>query len=115
MAFAPGEAQADNGPLKLPALRLPLAIEVGEVKVGQLRLDGDDLLGDLLLVAHWTRAGLQVDSLQVRRDDLHLDLKGLLQPEGDWPVQLQGSVQLPTVDGKAWQLDLNAKGNCRRH
>ncbi|MDF9619674.1 translocation/assembly module TamB [Pseudomonas entomophila] len=110
MAFAPGEPQADSGPLRLPALHLPLAIEVGEINVGQLRLDGDDLLGDLRLAARWTSAGLQVDSLQLRRDDLHLDLKGLLQPQGDWPVQLQGTVQLPAVDGKAWQLQLNAKG-----
>ncbi|QVM93343.1 translocation/assembly module TamB [Pseudomonas entomophila] len=114
MAFAPSETQADSGPLKLPALRLPLAIEVGEAKVGQLRLDGDELLGDLLLVAHWTRGGLQVDSLQVRRDDLHLELKGQLQPEEDWPVQLQGTLQLPAVDGKAWQLDLSAKGELQK-
>src|ERR1051325_8985177 len=53
MAFAPSEQPADTGPLQLPALRLPLDIELGEVKVGQLRLDGSDLLGDLHLAAHW--------------------------------------------------------------
>lgn len=52
MAFAPSAESADSGPLQLPALRLPLAIELGEVKVGQLRLDGNDLLGDLQLAAH---------------------------------------------------------------
>ncbi|QXH33242.1 translocation/assembly module TamB domain-containing protein [Pseudomonas muyukensis] len=110
MAFAPGEQQADSGPLQLPTLRLPLAIELGEVKVGQMRLDGSDLLGDLQLAAHWTASGLRVDTLRVRRDDLLLDICADVQPQGDWPLQLQGTLQLPAVDGKAWQLALNAKG-----
>ncbi|MGR6655082.1 translocation/assembly module TamB domain-containing protein [Pseudomonas mosselii] len=114
MAFAPGEDQPDSGPLQLPALNLPLAIELGEVKVGQLRLDGSDLLGDLSLAAHWTASGLRVDSLQLRRDDLHLDVQGDLTPLGDWPLQLQGTLQLPTVDGKPWQLALNAKGELQK-
>ncbi|MFJ4441124.1 translocation/assembly module TamB domain-containing protein [Pseudomonas sp. NPDC089422] len=114
MAFAPGDQPAESGPLQLPALRLPVAIEVGEVKVGQLRLDGSDLLGDLHLAAHWTASGLRIDSLQLQRDDLHVQVQGDLQPEGDWPVQLQGQVQLPAVEGKAWQLALNAKGELQK-
>ncbi|QXH49381.1 translocation/assembly module TamB [Pseudomonas fakonensis] len=114
MAFAPGEQPADNTPFSLPAIKLPLAIELGEVKVGQLRLDGSDLLGDLQLAAHWTATGLRVDSLQLRRDDLQLSLQGELQPQGDWPLQLQGSLQLPEVDGQAWQLALALKGELQK-
>ncbi|MBP2262727.1 translocation and assembly module TamB [Pseudomonas sp. BP8] len=114
MAFAPGEAAADSGPLQLPALNLPLAIELGEVKLGQLRLDGSDLLGDLQLAAHWTVEGLRIDHLQLQRDDLHLNLQGNLQPQGDWPLQLDGTVQLPAVQGQAWQLALTAKGELQK-
>ncbi|MFK0310784.1 translocation/assembly module TamB domain-containing protein [Pseudomonas sp. NPDC090233] len=114
MAFAPSDQPADDGPLQLPVLRLPVAIELGEVKVGQLRLDGSDLLGDLHLAAHWTASGLRIDSLQLQRDDLHLDVQGDVQPEGDWPVQLQGQVQLPAVEGQAWQLALTAKGELQK-
>jgi translocation and assembly module TamB len=114
MAFAPSEAPADSGPIQLPGLRLPLAIELGEVKLGQLRLDGSDLLGDLQLAAHWTANGLRIDSLQVQREDLHLSLQGDLLPEGDWPLQLNGSVQLPAVEGQAWQLALTAKGELQK-
>ena len=114
MAFAPSEAPADSGPIQLPGLRLPLAIELGEVKLGQLRLDGSDLLGDLQLAAHWTASGLRIDSLQVQREELHLSLQGDLQPEGDWPLQLNGSVQLPAVEGQAWQLALTAKGELQK-
>ncbi|WP_194788807.1 translocation/assembly module TamB domain-containing protein [Pseudomonas sp. UFMG81] len=114
MAFAPSASEPDSGPLQLPALSLPLAIELGEVKVGQVRLDGDALLGNLQLAAHWTATGLRVDSLQLQRDDLRLELQGDLQPQGDWPVQLQGTVQLPAVDGQPWQLALNAKGELQK-
>ncbi|MGJ3438415.1 translocation/assembly module TamB domain-containing protein [Pseudomonas sp. Je.1.5.c] len=114
MAFAPSEAPADSGPIQLPGLRLPLAIELGEVKLGQLRLDGSDLLGDLQLAAHWTANGLRIDSLQVQREDLHLSLQGDLLPEGDWPLQLIGSVQLPAVEGQAWQLALTARGELQK-
>jgi len=110
MAVAPGAEPSESAPLQLPALRLPLAVELGEVKVGQLRLDGSDLLGDLHLAAHWTRSGMRIDSLQLRRDDLQLNLQGDLQPEGDWPVQLQAQLQLPAVDGKPWQVALTASG-----
>ncbi|MGE8326762.1 translocation/assembly module TamB domain-containing protein [Pseudomonas urmiensis] len=114
MAFAPSEVPADSGPIQLPGLRLPLAIELGEVKLGQLRLDGSDLLGDLQLAAHWTANGLRIDSLQVQREDLHLSLQGDLLPEGEWPLQLNGSVQLPAVEGQAWQLALTAKGELQK-
>jgi len=114
MAFAPSDQSAESGPLQLPVLRLPVAIELGEVKVGKLRLDGSDLLGDLHLAAHWTASGLRIDGLQLQRDDLQLSLQGDLQPEGDWPVQLQGQVQLPTVQAQAWQLALTAKGKLQK-
>ncbi|MFJ4052606.1 translocation/assembly module TamB domain-containing protein [Pseudomonas sp. NPDC089743] len=114
MVFAPSDQPADSGPLQLPVLRLPVAIELGDVKVGQVRLDGSDLLGDLHLAAHWTATGLKIDSLQLQRDDLHVNVQGDLQPEGDWPVQLQGQVQLPAVQGQAWQLALTAKGELQK-
>ncbi|HGM5579970.1 TPA: translocation/assembly module TamB domain-containing protein [Pseudomonas putida] len=114
MAFAASESQADTGPLQLPELRLPIAIELGEVKIGQLRLDGSDLLGDLQLAARWTTEGLRIDALQLQRDDLHLSLKGNLLPQGDWPLQADATLQLPAVDGQAWQLVLNAKGDLQK-
>ncbi|HEK1684149.1 TPA: translocation/assembly module TamB [Pseudomonas putida] len=114
MAFAASEAQPDTGPLQLPELRLPFAVELGEVKIGQLRLDGSDLLGDLQLAAHWTTEGLRIDALQLQRDDLHLSLQGNLQPQGDWPLQADATLQLPAVDGQAWELVLNAKGELQK-
>lgn len=110
MVFAQSEAPADSGPLQLPSLKLPIAIELGEVKLGRLRLDGDDVLGDMQLAAHWAANGLRIDTLRVQRDDLRLDLQGDLKPEADWPLQVTGTLQLPEVQGKPWQLALAIKG-----
>ncbi|MEG0862397.1 MAG: translocation/assembly module TamB, partial [Pseudomonas sp.] len=114
LAFAPGEPSTDSGPLQLPGLKLPLAIELGEVRIGHLRLDGNEQLSQLQLAAHWTVAGLQIDSLQLQRDDLHLSLQGLIQPEGGWPLQLKGQLQLPKVDGQDWQLALQIDGELQK-
>ncbi|AIL62621.1 hypothetical protein PSAKL28_34690 [Pseudomonas alkylphenolica] len=114
LAFAPGEATPDSGPLQLPALKLPLAIELGEVRIGHLRLDGNEQLSQLQLAAHWTVAGLQIDSLQLQRDDLQLSLQGRLQPEGDWPLQVQGQLRLPKVDGQDWQLAVQIEGELQK-
>ena len=114
MAFAPSTDVSDDGPLQLPTVDLPLAIELGEVQIGQLRLDGSDLLGDLQLAAHWTGEGMRIDSLHLTRDDLKLDLQGDVKPQGDWPVQLQAQVQLPAMGDQPWQLALQATGQLQR-
>ncbi|UVL58162.1 translocation/assembly module TamB domain-containing protein [Pseudomonas sp. B21-035] len=114
LAFAPGEPKPDSGPLQLPQLKLPLAIELGSVRIGQLRLDGNEQLSQLQLAAHWTTGGLQIDSLQLQRDDLKLNLQGLLKPEADWPLQAQGQLQLPSVDGQPWQLALQVDGDLQK-
>lgn len=114
MVFAQDEAQADGGPLQLPSLKLPIAIELGEVKLGRLRLDGNDLLGDMQLAAHWAANGLRIDTLRLQRDDLRLDLQGDLKPEADWPLQVSGTLQLPEVQGKPWQLALAIEGELQK-
>ncbi|UVL31282.1 translocation/assembly module TamB domain-containing protein [Pseudomonas donghuensis] len=114
LAFAPGEPKPDSGPLQLPALKLPVAIELGQVRIGHLRLDGNEQLSQLQLAAHWTSGGLQIDSLQLQRDELKLNLQGLLKPEADWPLQAKGQLQLPSVDGQPWQLALQVDGDLQK-
>ncbi|MFB4392189.1 MULTISPECIES: translocation/assembly module TamB domain-containing protein [unclassified Pseudomonas] len=114
MTFAPSTEQPESGPVQLPTLNLPLAMELGEVRIGQLRLDGSDLLGDLQLAAHWTAQGLRIDTLQLQRDDLKLSLQGTLLPQGDWPLQADATLQLPAVDDKPWALALVAKGDLQK-
>ncbi|MCO5366451.1 translocation/assembly module TamB domain-containing protein [Pseudomonas alliivorans] len=109
--FAPGTEPARKGPMTLPTLKLPLAIELKEVQLGSLQLDGIEQLRDLQLAAHWTAQGLQIDRAHLQRDEMVLDLNGLLDPAGDWPLTLTGHLQLPPQDGKPWALALDIQGD----
>ncbi|WP_122754559.1 translocation/assembly module TamB domain-containing protein [Pseudomonas viridiflava] len=109
--FAPGTEPAKEGPITLPNLTLPLAIQLKDVQLGSLQLDGIEQLRDLRLAAHWTAQGLQIDSAHLQRDELVLDLNGLLDPAGDWPLTLDGQLQLPPQDGKPWTLALDIQGD----
>lgn len=107
-----GESSAE--PLSLPNLKLPLRLQLGDIQLGELRLDGQTQLSDLELVASWNEQGVQLQQLALQRDDLSLDVSGQLTPQGDWPLALSGRLQLPEVDGKAWQVALQVGGELQR-
>lgn len=112
LLFPPsGEPETSSEPISLPELKLPLAIELGQVRLGSLLFNGSEELKTLQLAAHWTAQGLQIDSLHLKRDDLSLDLSGLLQPSGDWPLTAQGNLGLPAPGGGPWSLALKVEGD----
>ncbi|MFL6611797.1 MAG: translocation/assembly module TamB domain-containing protein [Pseudomonas sp.] len=102
--------EPSSGPISLPDLDLPLAIELGDVQVGSLSFNGTEQLKGLQLAAHWTAEGLQIDSVQLQRDELSLKLSGLLQPRGDWPLSAAGQLTLPAPGATPWALDLKVDG-----
>lgn len=103
--------EPSSGPFSLPDLDLPLAIELGDVQVGSLSFNGSEQLKGLQLVAHWTAEGLQIDSVQLQRDELSLKLSGLLQPRGDWPLNATGQLTLPAPGATPWALELKVAGD----
>jgi translocation and assembly module TamB len=110
LQFAPSTSEPSAGPISLPDLKLPLAIELGDVQVGSVQLDGAEQLRDLKLAAHWTPDGLKIDSAHLQRDDLVLDLSGLLKSQGDWPLSATGQLQLPAVAGQPLSAALDIDG-----
>ncbi|MDT8906152.1 translocation/assembly module TamB [Pseudomonas fluorescens] len=101
----------ESGPITLPDLGLPVAIELGDVQVGSLLFNGSEQLKGLQLTAHWTAQGMRIESLRLQRDELSLQLSGLLQPGGDWPLQAQGRLILPAPGTTPWALDLHVDGD----
>ena len=102
--------EPSSAPISLPDLDLPLAIELGDVQVGSLSFNGTEQLKGLQLAAHWTAEGLQIDSVQLQRDELSLKLSGLLQPRGGWPLSAAGRLTLPAPGTTPWALDLKVDG-----
>jgi translocation and assembly module TamB len=111
LQLAPSTDKAQSGPLQLPDLKLPVAVELGDVHIGSLLLDGNEQLRDLQVTAHWTVQGLRLDNVHLQRDDLVLDLAGLIRPSGHWPLSASGLLKLPDVDGRAWTLNLDIQGD----
>lgn len=109
LQLPPGADEESSGPISLPDLDLPLAIELGDVKVGSLLFNGSEELKGLQLAAHWTTQGLQIDSVQLQRDDLSLNLSGLLKPSGNWPLTAAGKLTMATP--APWTLDLKVDGD----
>lgn len=111
----PESGEASDEPLSLPNLNLPLRLQLGDIQLGELRLDGQAQLSDLELIASWSEQGVELQRLALQRDDLSLDLSGQLTPQGNWPLTLSGRLQLPEVDGKAWQVALQVGGELQRN
>lgn len=109
LQFPPGPDEENSGPITLPDLKLPLAIQLGDVQIGSLRFNGSEELKGLRLAAHWTEQGLQIDSVQLQRDELSLNLSGLLQPTGNWPIKAEGKLTLPAPE--PWALALKVDGD----
>lgn len=108
----PPSGDESSGPIQLPDLKLPVALQLGEVRVGRLLFNGSEELKGLQLAAHWTAAGMQIDAVHLQRDDLVLDLSGLLQPRGDWPLTASGNLSLPYAPGGApWTVALKVDGD----
>ncbi len=108
----PPSGDDSSGPIQLPDLKLPIALQLGEVRVGRLLFNGSEELKGLQLAAHWTAAGMQIDAVHLQRDDLVLDLSGLLQPSGDWPLTASGNLSLPYAPGGApWTVALKVDGD----
>ncbi|MDR9751301.1 translocation/assembly module TamB domain-containing protein [Pseudomonas sp. SZMC_28357] len=114
LQFPPTNDEPSSAPISLPDLKLPLALELGDVQVGSLLFNGSEELKGLQLAAHWTAKGLQIDSVHLQRDELSLNLKGLLQPSGNWPLSVEGALSLPAPGDGPWALALKAEGDLLR-
>ncbi len=110
LQFAEGE-RSDNAPFSLPELNLPLALQLGDIQLGRIVYNGAEQASQLQVVAHWTVAGLAIERLQGSSNGVVLDMHGLLKPQGLWPLNLQGTVQLPAPEQKPWQLALQVQGD----
>ncbi|XLY90295.1 translocation/assembly module TamB domain-containing protein [Ectopseudomonas mendocina] len=110
----PPSTEPSSEPLSLPSLNLPLRLQLGDIRLGELRLDGEGQLSDLELIASWNEQGVDLQRLALQRDDLRLDVSGSLTPQGNWPLALSGRLQLPEVDGRPWQVALQIGGELQR-
>ncbi|MDX1297444.1 MAG: translocation/assembly module TamB domain-containing protein [Pseudomonas sp.] len=109
----PAEEQPNSEPFSLPDVSLPLALQLGEVRIASLQLNGVEQLRGLQLAARWTAQGIQLDNISLHAADLDLVLQGQVQTSGNWPLQLSGQLQLPAPEQQTWPVTLQLNGELR--
>ncbi|MGY8831205.1 MAG: translocation/assembly module TamB domain-containing protein, partial [Pseudomonadales bacterium] len=100
-------------PFPLPDLSLPLALQLGQLQIDSLQLNGVEQLQGLQLAARWTAQGIQIDNLSLATADLQVALQGQVQTSGNWPLQLNGQLRLPAPEQQAWPVALQLNGELR--
>ncbi|EHY79291.1 hypothetical protein PstZobell_17854 [Stutzerimonas stutzeri ATCC 14405 = CCUG 16156] len=111
--FPPTEPAPDAEPFTLPDLDLPVALQVERIDIGRVTLNGSEQLRRLHLQANWRADGLDIQQLEVRRDDLDLSLNGRLLPSGAWPLKLEGQAALQSPNEQPWALMIAVDGDLR--
>ena len=114
--FPPAEEDDSAGePFDLPDLDLPLALRVERVDIGAITLNGVQQLQGADLRADWDEQGLVVRALEVRREDVVLELAGRLQTNADWPLALSGTAAIRSPNERPWALRFEVDGELREH
>ncbi len=111
--FPPTEPAPDAEPFPLPDLDLPVALQVERIDIGRVTLNGSEQLRRLHLQANWRADGLDIQRLDLRRDDLDLSMNGRLLPSGAWPLKLEGQAALQSPNEQPWALMIAVDGDLR--
>lgn len=114
LTVQPGESEpkAQTAP-SLPALDLPVNLELGNVELGAFRYNDTLVWNTLNLSAGGYGTSVNVKNLFVNRDTVSLTASGHIETRGDWPLNLDVSAKLPPPRGDQWTLDLSLSGSVR--
>ncbi len=115
LIFPPSDEPASSEPFSLTDIQLPLGLRIERIEVGQVRLNAVEQLQSLQLRADWRRDGLTIRTLNLRREDVALNLAGRLRTDGDWPLELRGDAAIHLPELPAWTLKLAVDGELREH
>jgi translocation and assembly module TamB len=108
------EADAGNaGPITLPDVNLPLAVEIGDIDLGPFQLNGSVIWDRLQVRTRASGNSLTVEAIEYRLGEIELSARGHVYMHRDWPLDLNLKVSLPPPSGDQWLLDLNLTGSAR--
>lgn len=109
---SPGEPRQD---IQLPDVALPLGIDLQELRIDSLVLNGEPaLLRDIRLRMQASGNLLRISRFSGQGPDLEWNMEGDLRMTGDWPLRVDADLQLPPVDEQDWTLQLRLSGSLDR-
>lgn len=98
--------------IELPTIQLPIGIQLREIKVGSVWLNGENaLLSDISLQAQASGNQLHIAHFRGQGPDLAWALEGDIRLIDGWPLRLTADLDLPPVDGRPWELHARAGGS----
>jgi translocation and assembly module TamB len=109
------EDETATEPFNLQDLDLPLELRVERVDIGAINLNGVQQLQGAELRADWDNQGLVIRALEVRREDVVLELSGRLQTKSDWPLTFGGTAAIRSPNEQPWALKFDVEGELREH
>jgi translocation and assembly module TamB len=98
--------------INLPAIRLPLGVQVDKLRISSLRINSPEpLLTDIELAAHLRDSELVIQRFTGIGPDVDWQLTGDIRLENGWPLKIDARVNLPAVDEKPWTLAMRLRGS----
>lgn len=108
----PVEDSGEREAVNLPDIRLPVAVQVEQLRIGSFRLNSEEpLLRDAELSASLRDSELIIHRFSGTGQDLDWQMAGDVRLVGGWPLRLDAQVNLPPVDDQAWSLALRLGGS----
>ncbi|WP_372965756.1 translocation/assembly module TamB domain-containing protein [Marinobacter sp.] len=108
-----GEEGQERGTINLPDINLPLTLNVNNVGLGTLTINGRTIWDRVELMSSASGASLNIDHASYVLGDLRVSASGWAEMRRDWPLDLNVRVELPPPAGDSWLLDLNLAGSVR--
>lgn len=107
------EEPLERQAIELPDLNLPVNLQLTQLRVGGVWLNGGDdpLLSDIQLSAQTTGDQLVISQFSGKGPDLDWQLQGEVQMSGDWPLRVGTALNLPPVDEREWAADIQLSGS----
>ncbi len=104
-------AEESGGPFSLPLVDLPVALVIGDVRLGSFELNGTRIWQTLELTAQGSGSAVRIDRLHYQGFGLETTVSGNLTMRGDWPLNLDLTTSLPAPQASDWNLDLTLAGS----
>ncbi len=106
------EEQVERTQITLPDIRLPVGVQIEQLRVGSLYVNSNEpLLTNIELAAHLRDSELVIHRFTGTGPDLDWQMNGDIRLVNGWPLKIHALLNLPPVDQQPWALDLRLGGS----
>ncbi|TYC58276.1 translocation/assembly module TamB [Marinobacter sp. BW6] len=109
----PADKSEGGSPITLPSVDLPLALNIGGVRVGPFSFNGNRVWDRFELDAGGSGADWNIKRAWYQLGEYTVSAAGRIETRRDWPVNLEVKADIPPPYGDEWLLDARLSGSVR--